>query len=224
MINARNFTYMDAQEIKRLRESLGLTQADLAKRIGVSLKTITNYETGGGIPASKQEILRLALSNNATPKHEATLIENPNIANIPLVSQYAYAGYMSGFTDDEYMKTLPTVPFIIDHELKGNYLSFEVKGDSMDDGSRDSLIEGDRLMCRQIMQHLWQYKLHINNWDFVIVHKTDGVLVKRIIAHDTERCEITIHSLNPLYEDRVLSLNDVAQLFNVIEVSRRSRR
>lgn len=212
---------MDAQEIKKQREKLGLTQRDLAEKIGVSLKTITNYETGGTIPASKQDILRKVLSGTTT---EAVMIENSNIAQVPLVSQYAYAGYLCGFADDDYVKTLPTIPFIVDHELKGNYLAFEVKGDSMDDGTRESLIEGDRLMCRQIKQHLWQYKLHFNDWDFVIVHRTEGVLVKRIIAHNLERAEITIHSLNPMYNDRVLSLNDVAQLFNVVEVSRRSRR
>lgn len=169
--------------------------------------------TGGG------EMLVKDVSNNSN----ATLVENPNYVMIPIVSQYAYAGYLSGFGDAEYIETLPSMPFFIDHEVNGKYIGFEVKGDSMDDGSANSLIDGDMLICRQIKQELWQYKLHIKKWFFVIVHKTEGILVKQITDHDTETGNITIHSLNNFYEDRVLNLSDVAQLFNVIQVSRTMR-
>lgn len=157
-------------------------------------------------------------------KQEAVLIENPNIKMIPLVSQYAHAGYLGGFADAEYMETLPKIPIFIDHELKGNYIGFEVKGDSMDDNTRDSIAQGDVLACREIKRELWQYKLHYDKWDFVIVHKTEGILVKRITNHNTSTGDITIHSLNPMYEDRVLNLDDVAQLFNVVQVIREMRR
>ena len=58
--------------------------------------------------------------------------------------------------------------------------------------------------------------------DFVIIHK-EGILIKRIIAHDVENHTITIHSLNPMYKDEVLDLADVRQIFSVVE-SRRQRR
>ncbi|MFT4168194.1 MAG: S24 family peptidase [Dysgonomonas sp.] len=157
-------------------------------------------------------------------KQEAVLIENPNIKMIPLVSQYAHAGYLGGFADAEYIDTLPKIPIFIDHELKGNYIGFEVKGDSMDDNTRDSIAQGDILACREIKRELWQYKLHYDKWDFVIVHKTEGILVKRITNHNTSTGDITIHSLNPMYEDRVLNLDDLAQLFNVVQVIREMRR
>ena len=215
---------MTGEDIRNQREKLGLTQVELAKRIGVALRTINNYESGGNIPASKFEILRIALSEDYVRPDEATAVENPNVVHVPLIGQYAHAGYLCGFADEHYVRALPTLPFMVDRELKGRYLAFEVKGDSMDDGSRDSLVEGDKLICRQIRSDLWQYKLHYNDWDFVIVHKTEGILVKRIIAHDVEHGKITIHSLNPMYEDNTLSLNDVAHLCNVIEVMRKGRR
>lgn len=161
---------------------------------------------------------------NHKKEDEARFILPDNIFLAPLVGQYAYAGYLSGFSDPEYMDTLPLVPIMADHELKGNYLSFEVKGDSMDNESSESLLEGDILICRQINQDLWKDKLHIHKWDFVIVHKTDGVLVKRITEHDTQSCEIKIHSLNDMYPDKIISLNDVAQLFNVVQVIRNRKR
>lgn len=155
---------------------------------------------------------------------EATLLSPDHIIYVPLVNQYAYAGYLCGYADAEYIESLPTIPFIVDQEAHGHYIAFEVKGDSMDDGTDEAYKEGDRLLCREIKPELWiNSKLHIRKWDFVIVH-TEGLLVKRIIDHDVENCTITIHSLNSYYPDRVLSLTDVKQIFNVIEMSRPRRR
>lgn len=164
---------------------------------------------------------------NSTPLIKATeaqLMEQTMIMNVPLVNQYAYAGYLSGYQDASYLSQLPTLPFIVDHEAQGNYVAFEVKGDSMNDGTEESYIEGDRLLCREIPQHLWcGTKLHIRKWDFIIVH-SEGILVKRIIDHDVENHTITIHSLNPLYQDRIIDLCDVRQIFNVVELQRPRRR
>ena len=140
------------------------------------------------------------------------------------INQYAQAGYLCGYEDAAYMATLPTIPFIVDHEAQGNYVAFEVKGDSMNDGTEDSYLEGDRLLCREIQSHLWvTSKLHIRKWDFVIVHQ-EGILVKRIIDHNVDSHTITIHSLNDMYPDRVIDLAEVKQIFNVIELQRPRRR
>lgn len=163
------------------------------------------------------------------PKEDIEILEaiplNQNyIINVPLVNQFAQAGYLCGFQDAAYIATLPTIPFIIDHEAKGNYVAFEVRGDSMNDGTEESYLEGDRLLCREIAPYLWaESKLHIRKWDFVIVHE-DGILVKRIIDHDVENHTITIHSLNDMYPDRVINLAEVKQIFNVIELQRPRRR
>lgn len=222
-VKNNNWLVMNAEDIRKMRKTLKMTQTDLSKKLGVSLKTIQNYEAGEVIPDSKKELLRMVLSGN-TDKDEAIIIDNGNVMMIPLVSQYAYAGYLCGYSDPEYMESLPKVPVVIEKEGKGNYMMFEVRGDSMEENSRDGIYEGDKLYCREIKKDLWQYKLHLNQWDFVIVHKTDGILVKRIIDHNTNTGDITIHSLNPFYENRVLNLNDVGQLFNVVEVIRGRRR
>ena len=155
---------------------------------------------------------------------EAVPLNQNYIINVPLVNQYAQAGYLCGFQDAAYMATLPTIPFIIDHEAKGNYVAFEVRGDRMNDGTEESYLEGDRLLCREIAPYLWaESKLHIRKWDFVIIHE-EGILVKRIIDHNLENHTITIHSLNDMYSDRVIDLAEVRQIFNVIELQRPRRR
>jgi phage repressor protein C with HTH and peptisase S24 domain len=165
------------------------------------------------------------LFGNADEKEAQTLDLNQlNIMHVPLVNKYAYAGYLNGFGDDEYIDELPKIPFANDVENKGEYLCFEVKGDSMDDGSYESYLEGDVLLCRNIRPDLWLNKLHIDKWDFVIVHKEHGVLVKRITDHKVEQGIITLHSLNEYYDDFDVHLKDVQKLFNIVDFRRKRNR
>ena len=144
-------------------------------------------------------------------------------AGIPLVSQYAYAGYLGGYGDPEYVGTLPTIDFTPDREMTGNWLAFEVKGDSMDNGSKESYVEGEIVICREVEPDYWRdSRLFINKRDFVIVHE-EGILIKRITEHNLDTHTITIHSLNPMYPDRTLNLEHVHQIFSIVE-SRVQRR
>ena len=43
-------TYVTGSTNKQLRETRNLTQAELAKRIGVSSKTVSKWETAKGLP------------------------------------------------------------------------------------------------------------------------------------------------------------------------------
>ena len=111
----------------------------------------------------------------------------------------------------------PVEYFTPNREMLGNYVAFEVHGDSMDDGSKEGYVDGELVICREVEPDLWKdSKLHINKRDFVIVHK-DGILIKRIAEHDVKRHTILIHSLNPEYKDRTLDLADVRQIFSIVE-------
>ena len=234
---------MTGQEIiNKVLEELNLKAPTFAESIGVKYQRIFDLQKG------KVKKISSSLANDIISKYgqfnltwlltgegemlntpnqlsdEASPIDEPIILRVPLVSQYAQAGYLCGYADAAYMATLPTIPYIVDHEAQGHYVAFEVKGDSMNDGTEDAILEGDRLLCREIQPHLWvDSKLHIRKWDFVIVH-TEGILVKRIIDHDVENHTITIHSLNSMYPYKVINLADVKQIFNVIELQRPRRR
>ncbi|MDM1535074.1 S24 family peptidase [Myroides odoratimimus] len=162
------------------------------------------------------------------PKHEAKPITAGIVKYIPLVSQYAKAGYLAGFADTHYMETLPTIPVILtqEQEPKGEYVCFEVSGDSMisEENPEESLFDGDILVCRNVHKDYWSSKLHINKWDFVIVDQEEGVIVKRIIDHNPDNGEIVIHSLNPMFDDKKLNLSRVDKLFNVVKIMRDRRR
>lgn len=174
--------------------------------------------TGSGSMFIQEQETQQEIKSNVQP------LNTEMYMHVPLVNQYAYGGYLNGYQDNTYMDSLPTIPFIVDHEGRGNYIVFEVKGDSMNDGTEEGYLEGDRLLCREIPSHLWvDSKLHIKKWDFVIVHE-DGIIVKRIVDHDVDNHTITVHSLNDFYPDRVIDLSEVRQIFNVVELQRPKRR
>lgn len=161
---------------------------------------------------------------NSALKSDAREKEINEFVHVPMVPVRAKAGYLIGYGDQEYVDTLPTIPVITDRTFHGKYRCFEVEGDSMDDGSRDALCDRDVVLCREIRRDLWQYKLHINDWDFVIVHK-EGILIKRIVEHNVDRGTITCHSLNPMFgPDFTVNLLDVYELYNVLKIVDRSTR
>lgn len=220
---------MNYLEFKEIRKKLNMKQADIAKSIGVGTRAVQYWEKGERkIPETTAYfITNLLLKQQKEVNNDGAspvVFSDLKIMNVPLANQYAQAGYLSRFADEEYIESLPTIPFTDDVEHRGEYMCFEVKGDSMDNGSYESYLEGDIILCRNIRQDYWMSKLHYDKWDFVIVHKEKGILVKRIINHDVERGVITLHSLNEYYEDFDIHLKDVAKLFNIISTRRKNNR
>lgn len=223
------------KDLKTFREKYNLTQSDLAKMLGMSLRTVQDYENKNQIPEKKREFLHNILITKAAdmqnisepePTYEATPVITNNIMMTPLVTVRAQAGFLSGYGDKEYMDDLPQVPWEVDREYKGNYLTFEVSGDSMEsaDDPQDSIYEDDQLLVREIQRHHWRDKLHFWKYDFVIAHRDKGVVVKRVIKHDEDKGIITCHSLNSFYEDYDLHLDDVQAIYNIIQIKRKRRR
>lgn len=159
------------------------------------------------------------------PKADLKTKTYSNTLEVKVVTTKARAGYADAYYSNEYLNDLPTVLIEADKEYKGNYLAFEVDGDSMEP---DYNI-GDIVICREIQRHLWQYKLHFKDYDFVIAHGTKGIMLKEIISHDTETGDIVCRSLNNddgKHGDFTLNLKEVAFLYNVVEhrISGKSKR
>ena len=157
---------------------------------------------------------------NSFSKNEAEIAPT-SYMQVPMVPVFAQAGFLTGYGDQVYMDELPSVFWEVDKQHKGNYVCFEVKGDSMDDESARSILEGDKILGREVQRHHWINKLHINKWNYIIVHKEEGIVVKKIVEHNVEKGIIKCHSLNPFYDDFELNLNDVIALFNVVDLKRK---
>ena len=82
-------TYVTSATIKQLRQSRGLTQAELAQQIGVSSKTISKWETGKGLPdISLLEPLAQALSISVIELMNGQHIANRNTSGNLLRSNF----------------------------------------------------------------------------------------------------------------------------------------
>lgn len=140
---------------------------------------------------------------------------------VPLVTQRAYAGYLAGYADPEYVETLQKIPIFVKKLHRGTYRAFAVSGDSMDDGTKRAIEENDTVVGRRILHTEWKNKLHYNKWsEWIIVHE-EGIMVKNIVKHDVNERTITIQSYNPdkaTYPETVLSLDDVSELYNVVQI------
>lgn len=74
-------TYVTAATIKQLREAKGLTQAELAERIGVSSKAVSKWETAKGLPdITLLEPLAAALDVSVMELMSGQTISNKNMS------------------------------------------------------------------------------------------------------------------------------------------------
>lgn len=109
--------------------------------------------------------------------------------------------------------------FEVSKIVHGNYLSFEVKGESMDDGTRSSFESGDRVLVRELGKEHWMEKIRYRDYPFWVVAFGSSVLIKQIVEQDLKNGTITLHSLNPSpeYCDFKLSLDEIRKLYYVVQ-------
>ena len=226
------------ERLKQIRIHLGLSQDKFSASIGLKQGSYSDIERGRVKALSESVMLLLKITYNVNPDWVANengsifldktsgngkVLADLDYIDVPLVPVRGKAGFFAGYGDKEYIETLPTRQVIVDREYKGRYLCFEVDGDSMDDGTRDSICDRDIVLGREVRRELWEHKLQIKNWNFIIVHK-EGISIKNIIEHDCETYMIKCHSLNPLFDDFDLRLDDVVELYNLIKIVDRNAR
>lgn len=190
-----------------------IINGDSKRPLENTLKTIISYIKQNYI--DKEDPIK----QGNIPQGELKPKEYSTSIKVRIVSNKAKAGWSEGYYNEEYLEELPFVMIDADENYKGKYLAFEVEGDSME----PDYLEGDIVICREIQRHLWGSKLHYKDWDFVVAHSTNGIMLKEITAHNVETGDITCHSLNPKYEDFVLNLHQVAHLYNVVEVRQKGK-
>lgn len=131
----------------------------------------------------------------------------------------AFASYLS-HRDGEFFDELEQVSFTVDHIGRGNYICFEVQGESMNGGSINDAPEGAELLCRELGRQHWKDGFRDSIYGWVIVHK-ETVLYKDIEEFNPETGDIVCSSRNklPQYGNFVINLNDVQQIWKVIKRS-----
>ena len=242
---------LDAQQvIQNLLDHLGIKAPTLASEVDVLYRRVYDIQSGktrkvSGDLANKivarypdislhwlltgeGEMLRTAEEKAEEKPHRIESNVRPVLegerewVEIPLVPYRARAGVLSGFGDPDWHEGKQTMPVLIDRRLSGDYLLFEVEGDSMDDGSSTSFLEGDVLLCRVCPRGDWQYGIKRRGDTYcVVATDAEGIALKMITKHDKSENTITCHSLNSIYDDYIVSLSDVKGIFYVEELVKR---
>lgn len=221
-------------DLKAFRKENGIKQIDVAEWLNCGQSNVSMLEKNMNLSEHQISLIKdhcnidiskyFVSNKNIKPivTNEAEPVTEIITKRVPLVNQYAYAGYLTGYQDQEYIDQLPKIPFDSEDDPNFRYMAFEMKGNSMDDGSRYSYIDGDKLFCQEIPLRMWDTsKLHTMNWNFVIVYK-EGIIVRKIIDHDIQNRTIVVHPLNPFINDELINLIDVYQIFHVLEYLRKN--
>lgn len=208
------------------------TVSNILTSFGVKEEEIFGIE--GQIPNPRLEAkpMRLyadPLDHDDKTKRVIILPDGTVALRVPIVPARAYAGYKVGYADPEYYDNLDDILIGVDKEPGGTYIGFEVVGNSMvcldtEDLAEESIFPGRIAVGRDLPPENWKTRLHTHNYkNWIFVHKTEGILIKQIANHDVENGVVTIHSLNPKYKDEDLKLEDMQQIFSVIQIVQRTR-
>lgn len=216
---------MNGLEIEEKRKIIGFTQQELADKLGVSLKTIGNWEGGSTIPKTKLKMLESFfesemrnISDNSKITHVRghenvktneefenkngnKFIELPNgqfYMLMPLAEFKIQAGLLSHYQDADFLMDLGTYGLLVEKPVQGRYIAFRVSGDSMDDGSSEAIPRNSIVSTRELQRHLWTSKLRYKDFPYWVIYSTQSKmpLLKEIIDHNVEEGYIVCHSLN----------------------------
>lgn len=212
-----------AENIKLLRKNFGLTQAQLAERLGVQRSMISAYEDGRSEPklsalevmtaifdVSMDELVFWDIKKKGRKylqkdqlKILTVTLDSRDEEWISMVGQKASAGYLNGFSDPEYMEKLPN--FSLPNLSKNKtYRAFEISGDSMLPLLPGTLIIGAYL----------ESGLEVKNGKtYVLVTKNEGIVYKRVFNYIQERGKLFAVSDNDRYKPYDIPVQDILEIW-----------
>lgn len=216
------------KNLKFLRTQKGLTQKQLAEKLGLKQAAIGAYEEERATPplASLLDIVKIfnvnldALVNQDLSKVSDTAkksvsfgkgkevlaitVDSNNKENVELVSQKASAGYLAGYQDPEFVKDLPKISMPVLPKNR-TYRAFEIQGDSMLPVQPGSIIFGEYI---EDVSGIKNGKL------YVLVTRQDGIVFKRIFNFADDEGKLLLVSDNRQYEPYPITSEDVMEVWS----------
>lgn len=178
----------DLCDVKVIREKLGISQEEFAKRLGVSSRTVQNWECGKKIPDSKREILAKIAGQSPSRLKSVQYYggASESVVSLPLIPLDAVAGLPGDDNDGVFLNDCEryTIP---EFSAKGAQYLIRVSGTSM----LPKYNNGDILACRKIDE------MTFFQWGKVYVMDTrQGALVKKVFPDNNNPDNILCVSEN----------------------------
>jgi len=114
----------------------------------------------------------------------------------------------------------PSITVLPPRDEPDLHRAFEVRDDSMSDGTRHGYEPGDMLICRYLPSSHWWAQIYAARYDYVVIHRSCGALLRSISHYDPVAGIFILHSLNPCYVDFSVDIAEVVDLYYVIKVER----
>jgi len=231
---------INAENLKKARKEAKLSQEMLSELLGVSRQTIISYEKGGEIPEtklnrikqifnemsnnlhidvkeielnSKESLLKdnIASVDTSNPIYEVIPVPEDDYMVVEFEDLEAAAGKLGG--NDITVLPERKKRLVPREYAKGSYLVVKVYGDSMNDQTYRSILNGDEILIKQYFDFI--ENLPIRNKLFVIVTDDGSRVVKQIKEVDKKNKKIICHSFNPIWEDYPVYFDQITQIFTV---------
>ncbi len=211
------------KNLKFLRVQQGLTQKQLAEKLGLKQAAIGAYEEERSTPplASLLDIIKIFNVNlDDLVKHDlsrfsekdrkskrdvlAITVDSNNKENVELVSHKASAGYLSGYQDTEFVRELPKISMPVLPKNK-TYRAFEIQGDSMLPIQPGSIIFGEYVENAAAIK---------NGKLYILITKQDGIVFKRVFNFTQGEGKLLLVSDNRQYEPYSVDANDILEIWS----------
>ncbi len=214
------------KNIRFLREQAGLTQKELAAKLKINTPVIGAYEECRAMPpipilikiaelfkTDVDSLVRKSISTSSSKSKKDKFIRGKNVLaisvdsenreNVELVTQKASAGYLSGYSDPEFVKELPkiTLPIL---SKNATHRAFEIKGDSMLPVKPGDIIIGT---------YVENIEKLIDGKTYIVLSDTEGIVYKRVFSFPAEE-QFLMVSDNKNYKPYLLDLKDVTEVWS----------
>lgn len=218
-----------AEIITFIMENEGETQDSLGAICNVTGQTFSEIQRGKTKTVSKKIATALC---ERFPKYSYTWLRTgqgspfkqdelsyTGLYPVPIVSSFAQAGYLQGFDNDQYLDNLPKtyVPKNLDSPKIS--IAFFISGDSMDNNTSDSILDGDMVLCDDVTEYITSNNRTIGKYSYIIVHN-EGIVCKKISNIDEINGKLTLHSNNPMYKDYEVRASDIRRIFRIVRINR----
>ena len=213
-----------SENIKYLRKKQGFTQQQFADTMEIKRSLVGAYEEDRAEPKYDllkkfAEFFELSIDDLINEKIDAQwkpkpkgdgsnvrvlsiTVDKDDNENIELVPVKASAGYLNGYSDPEYVSTLPK--FSLPIFKQGTFRAFEIKGDSMLPLPSGAIIISE----------------YVENWNdlkvgetVVVISRNEGIVYKRIGTKLRVDKGIKLVSDNTVYDPYYVGVDDIIEIW-----------